>query len=896
MSINPFPKKIVNTFIEDDYNFSQEPVYQEDLDDYIAKNGDLVNGSITFLSNNHFAGTDDFNNIIFQGTLNGITPTELSLYNSRITNNTSNISNNTNLINANALNISNNTIAISNLESELDTKGGLDEINTWSNTNTFTGAIVLNNNVRIGENAPLTENVPMNIRGVNIDSSCMGSVNGESIYNQFSFGKDRPFFFSTGAVNNTILYLSSSGGSSFLPNPDVSYTFKRQNGGLKIDNTYSGIDYTEDLLVVGNSKITGNLELGNLANVENSINTNSGLIASNTSSISLNSGLIASNTSNITSNTSNIATNTTNITSNTSNIATNTTNIGLNSASIASNTSNIATNTTNIGLNSASIASNTSNIATNTSNIATNTTNIGLNSASIASNTSNITSNTSNIATNTIAISNLETEVDTKAGLTTINTFTNTNTFLGATVLNSNVRIGTNRPLKQGVPITLNNNSVLDTSCNGTIGGEAVYNQISMGARELFIAQGQNNNEHNYIGTSGSGGNDPDFHLIYKRGGYLKINSNLSNDDFTENFFCQGTAKITGNLGLGNLANVENSINTNSTSIINNAQKLTDVSYLNNTTNINNDFTINNRLYSCNDFSFSSSLTQINVQPSTGYNSIGTFTVNTKSTQFDFNINIVRAYYDADYPDTNYYEYDQFIRIKDENGNIVASKNTTINQNYIYSIGTYHTAVPLNITGTITTPNDKISYIYYVEASVLDTANIFAIESIYNYTNASSITLTENTKYNPISQGVIKTNIVNCNQIYSPNANFDNIFYKNKAGIILFDGIASSSTQFPIFKSSNLDQLCNQEPLGSNVSTSVNGTAIGYYDRFNIGNILDFVLVYPKYGIISYTDSNYSGAIILNYNNDTQYPQVVKMLLTNQCESVKIYYNRVEIV
>ena len=805
MSINPFPKKIVNTFIEDDYNFSQEPVYQEDLDDYIAKNGDLVNGSITFLSNNHFAGTDDFNNIIFQGTLNGITPTELSLYNSRITNNTSNISNNTNLINANALNISNNTIAISNLESELDTKGGLDEINTWSNTNTFTGAIVLNNNVRIGENAPLTENVPMNIRGVNIDSSCMGSVNGESIYNQFSFGKDRPFFFSTGAVNNTILYLSSSGGSSFLPNPDVSYTFKRQNGGLKIDNTYSGIDYTEDLLVVGNSKITGNLELGNLANVENSINTNSGLIASNTSSISLNSGLIASNTS-------------------------------------------------------------------------------------------NITSNTSNIATNTIAISNLETEVDTKAGLTTINTFTNTNTFLGATVLNSNVRIGTNRPLKQGVPITLNNNSVLDTSCNGTIGGEAVYNQISMGARELFIAQGQNNNEHNYIGTSGSGGNDPDFHLIYKRGGYLKINSNLSNDDFTENFFCQGTAKITGNLGLGNLANVENSINTNSTSIINNAQKLTDVSYLNNTTNINNDFTINNRLYSCNDFSFSSSLTQINVQPSTGYNSIGTFTVNTKSTQFDFNINIVRAYYDADYPDTNYYEYDQFIRIKDENGNIVASKNTTINQNYIYSIGTYHTAVPLNITGTITTPNDKISYIYYVEASVLDTANIFAIESIYNYTNASSITLTENTKYNPISQGVIKTNIVNCNQIYSPNANFDNIFYKNKAGIILFDGIASSSTQFPIFKSSNLDQLCNQEPLGSNVSTSVNGTAIGYYDRFNIGNILDFVLVYPKYGIISYTDSNYSGAIILNYNNDTQYPQVVKMLLTNQCESVKIYYNRVEIV
>jgi len=59
MSINNFPKKIVETFIETDYNFGDEPVYVEDLKNYINKYGDVVPGSITFLEQMNITQIND---------------------------------------------------------------------------------------------------------------------------------------------------------------------------------------------------------------------------------------------------------------------------------------------------------------------------------------------------------------------------------------------------------------------------------------------------------------------------------------------------------------------------------------------------------------------------------------------------------------------------------------------------------------------------------------------------------------------------------------------------------------------------------------------------------------------------------------------------------------------
>ena len=95
-----------------------------------------------------------------------------------------------------------------------------------------------------------------------------------------------------------------------------------------------------------------------------------------------------------------------------------------------------------------------------------------------------------------------------------------------------------------------------DNTVAGTIGGEAVYNNIQLGARAFFIAQGIDTSNQ-YFGIQGGSNElgDPKFQMTLVKGIGLKISgSGLDTGTFTESLKVCGDARITSNLTLnGNL-------------------------------------------------------------------------------------------------------------------------------------------------------------------------------------------------------------------------------------------------------------------------------------------------------------------------------------------------------
>lgn len=78
MSEYPFPKHIIPLFRQDDFDFENEPLTVGDLSKLVRKNGDIITGSMTFLSNNNFTSNlNTFNNITVS-SVNNISSNEIS--------------------------------------------------------------------------------------------------------------------------------------------------------------------------------------------------------------------------------------------------------------------------------------------------------------------------------------------------------------------------------------------------------------------------------------------------------------------------------------------------------------------------------------------------------------------------------------------------------------------------------------------------------------------------------------------------------------------------------------------------------------------------------------------------------------------------------------------------
>lgn len=123
--------------------------------------------------------------------------------------------------------------------------------------------------------------------------------------------------------------------------------------------------------------------------------------------------------------------------------------------------------------------------------------------------------------------------------LTTAQTISGNKSLTGTTILGD--ILSADQPCK----VSIMNNSVNDTSVNGSISGEAIFNQVRFGSRGFYIAQGTDTNNQ-YFCLSGSGTPDPDCYLTIKRDAGLKISNGTDTSTFTEQLKVVGTSKFTG--------------------------------------------------------------------------------------------------------------------------------------------------------------------------------------------------------------------------------------------------------------------------------------------------------------------------------------------------------------
>ena len=120
----------------------------------------------------------------------------------------------------------------------------------------------------------------------------------------------------------------------------------------------------------------------------------------------------------------------------------------------------------------------------------------------------------------------------------------------------------------------------------------------------------------------------------------------------------------------------------------------------------------------------------------------------------------------------------------------------------------------------------------------------------------------------------------------------------SKPGIILLDAIGSYNATLNIYYScSNLTNVYNQ-PDGSSSLTSSDrqDTSLamnGLYKFMNANDNISGVVVFPNYGCVLYSNSSYTGTVLVNYKNRTKNPVCLTLAIYDVCSSLKLYYNDV---
>ena len=117
-------------------------------------------------------------------------------------------------------------------------------------------------------------------------------------------------------------------------------------------------------------------------------------------------------------------------------------------------------------------------------------------------------------------------------------------------------------------------------------------------------------------------------------------------------------------------------------------------------------------------------------------------------------------------------------------------------------------------------------------------------------------------------------------------------------GIILLDVNGAYNSTLNIYYScSNLTNVYNQ-PDGSSALTSLDrqDTSLalnGSYKFMNANDNISGVVVFPNYGCVLYSNSSYTGTVLVNYKNTTKNPVCLSLAIYDVCSSLKLYYNDV---
>jgi len=126
-----------------------------------------------------------------------------------------------------------------------------------------------------------------------------------------------------------------------------------------------------------------------------------------------------------------------------------------------------------------------------------------------------------------------------------------------------------------------------------------------------------------------------------------------------------------------------------------------------------------------------------------------------------------------------------------------------------------------------------------------------------------------------------------------------NIGTYRDGGVIMLNG-APGNYQYWVFFKSTPDVTNAMNQINASGTTVLNseptyGGVVGTYLDLNIQDQDDVYIVYPNYGVVVYDNFNYTGTIRLNYYNNSTEAISVKPTLINNCSSIRILYNHVQL-
>lgn len=171
--------------------------------------------------------------------------------------------------------------------------------------------------------------------------------------------------------------------------------------------------------------------------------------------------------------------------------------------------------------------------------------------------------------------------------------------------------------------------------------------------------------------------------------------------------------------------------------------------------------------------------------------------------------------------------------------------------------------------------------------------------SLYGFSNSG---------FNNTLSGVLSitdglgTEIVNGN-ITTNNIDGNNISLDGSISSVGGNTINEFSNSISITSSTaNLD-ISQSQGIKATSSLTISPTELSYLDgcTSNIQNQIDSlptppdITVYPGWGCVFYADANYTGTVLLNYNNNTKNPVCVNLSSSNAASSVRIYYQNQEL-
>jgi len=349
-----------------------------------------------------------------------------------------------------------------------------------------------------------------------------------------------------------------------------------------------------------------------------------------------------------------------------------------------------------------------------------------------------------------------------------------------------------------------------------------------------------------------------------------------------------------------NIATNTTNISTINANISTLQNKTTDITYSSTNTTIANNLTVNKNVYSTstqlnNVLTMSNTFNYINADDGSIGTNVGNFTLTGPNTLLKYvNITIPRHIYNSSLsvnPSSALSWGTSQIVIKDSLGNIYYTstyKSDGLAIDTYWAIG--EGALPVY---SITEMNETTTALYggktyYIWAYTTINTTSGSCGVFYNYFTSGTITYYD---YKPdistLSGYLLTDNVIS-----------NNIFCNNLAGVFVYIGanylypVMYSNPDLSNYNINLTSTITDSDRQDTNLALNT-GTGSVVYSGYSMIDQSNY-LIYPKYGIVLWAQTNYTGNILINYKNKSNNVVTVKNVNGNK-RSIKIYYMDKEI-